>query len=200
MNVNTIIIGKEEALQKLEAYKSVIQKKRVPEDDKLESLYRAVSKGARVLNLANAFKQTGLNEKGQPRLAIARADMKRVYCFPNPVISHRWNKALGSFGFGKNRQWNYLAKATNIILPTDTFHVSPMTQLVLYCDVPHIPPDVRPKFKLNNYHILFEVKEWKTYPVDPYLLRRIEGFLYVVEAEWELTELEAELLSSMNQS
>jgi hypothetical protein len=64
--------------------------------------------------------------------------------------------------------------------------------------VPHIPPACRPKFGLHNYHILFEVQEWKAYPVDPFLMRRVMGNLFVVEAEWDLTPLEVELLSSMS--
>lgn len=69
--------------------------------------------------------------------------------------------------------------------------------MTLRSAVPHIPPSIRPEFALSNYHILFEVKEWAVYPVDPFLLRRISGMLFVVEAEWELTELEVMLLSSM---
>jgi len=63
--------------------------------------------------------------------------------------------------------------------------------------VPHIPPPIRPQIHLRNFHILFEVEKWNEYPVDPYLLRRIEGHLFVVVAEWELTALEAALLGSM---
>jgi hypothetical protein len=63
--------------------------------------------------------------------------------------------------------------------------------------VPHIPANLRPKFKLNNYHILFEVQNWEEYPVDPFLLKRVVGNLFIVIAEWELTELEASLLGSM---
>jgi len=46
---------------------------------------------------------------------------------------------------------------------------------------------------------LFEVKERKAYPVDPFLMRRISGMLFIIEAEWELSQLEAELLASMMQ-
>jgi hypothetical protein len=46
---------------------------------------------------------------------------------------------------------------------------------------------------------LFEVKECKAYPVDPFLMRRISGMLFIIEVEWELSPLEAELLTSMIQ-
>jgi hypothetical protein len=41
--------------------------------------------------------------------------------------------------------------------------------------------------------------EWEAYPVDPLLMRRISGMLFVIEAEWELYLLEALLLASMVQ-
>ena len=189
MNVNTIIVPREEAERKLEQYKNVTGKRRIAEDEKLQSLYAAVSKGARVLHLLNAFHQTGLNEKGEPRLAIIRADFKQVWC-------HR--RSNGSALFGPSQRYNSAANRKNISLPEGTFGwPRGMSWSDLSSPVPHIPPDARPKFGLHNYHIMFEVKEWRQYPVDPFLMRRIAGNLFIVEAEWELTELEASLLASI---
>ena len=39
----------------------------------------------------------------------------------------------------------------------------------------------------------------QSYTVDPFLMRRISGVLFIIEAEWELSPLEAELLASMMQ-
>ncbi|MEW6129605.1 MAG: hypothetical protein AB1757_21370 [Acidobacteriota bacterium] len=209
MNVNTILITREEAERKLDQYKSITAKKRVAEDDKLQSLYAAVSKGARVLNLAQAFKQTGLNEQQQPRLAIARADWKTVFCFRNPYTRNH-SHSPHTVGFTDSNRWNMYASARNILLPANTFAFR-MRQAtygstydvdwsILRSAVPHIPPACRPKNGLHNYHILFEVEKWeKEYPVDPFLMRQISGMLFVIEAEWELTPLEASLLSSMTQ-
>ena len=205
MNVNTLVITKEQAEAKLDQYKSIVEKRRVAEDDHLQSLYASISKGARVLNLAAAFKQTGLNEKHQPKLAIARADWPDVHCFRNPSLPG-WRSTSLTVGFGPKPRWNSEATAQNIVLPNGTF--PDLAQIAspervwrrwdsLKSAVPHIPPECRPKFGLHNYHILFEVEEWQTYPVDPFLLRRISGMLFVVEAEWDLTPLEAELLASM---
>lgn len=210
MNVSTILITEDEARRKLEQYKSIITKKRVAEDDKLQSLYASVVKGARVLNLAGAFRQAGLNELNQPKLAIARADWPVVRCVRNPYLPG-YNSSRGTVGFthifkprGWMSEWDTRRTATNIVLPNDTFTFQQRTGVgdwgALRSPVPHIPPDCRPKYGLHNYHILFEVERWeREYPVDPFLLRRISGMLYVVEAEWELTELEASLLSSMAQ-
>ncbi len=190
MNVNTITITQEEALAKLDQYKRVQEKKRVPEDAKLQSLYAAVSKGARVLNLLNAFKQVGLNELKQPRLAIARADWPTVFCL-------KWSMPGLNYGlkFSDRHSWNDYVKDVRIRLDLPASDLFEKTGLK--SAVPHIPPDLRPKFGLHNYHILFEVKAWEAYPVDPFLMRRISGMLFVVEAEWELTELEASLLESI---
>lgn len=97
--------------------------------------------------------------------------------------------------FSHQNHWRTLVR--DITLPLNLPPIELFNGQSLTSPVPHIPPDCRPKFGLNNYHILFEVKEWKSYPVDPFLLRRISGMLFVVEAEWELTELEASLLESM---
>ncbi|MFN7948356.1 MAG: hypothetical protein U0Z53_23595 [Blastocatellia bacterium] len=199
MNVSTLTISREDAERKLDEYKSVLSKLRTAEDEKLRTLYTAVSKGAQVINLASAFKETGLNEQWQPRLAIARADWRTVFCHRNPSRPG-YQSTSGTTGFSGNLSWNSLATARNILLPNDTFTWSAATRWwQLRSPVPHIPPSVRPRFSLENYHILFEVQHWQEYPIDPFLLRRIDGMLFVVEAEWELTELEAALLASMRQ-
>ncbi|HMY76924.1 MAG TPA: hypothetical protein PLQ88_34205, partial [Blastocatellia bacterium] len=191
-------ISATEAQQKLDQYRSITGKRRLKEDDKLESLYASISKGARVLNLTAAFKQTGLNEYGEPKLAIARADWPTVHFFPRRGLGD-WSQQFesGSGGFSDRIQWNAQARTRNIALPGNTFNDRALTRNRLESPVPHIPPTLRPRFGLHNYHILFEVQEWKAYPLDPFLLRRISGMLFVVEAEWDLTPLEAELLASM---
>lgn len=186
MNVDTIVISQEQAEHKLRAYQTLRAKQRTQEDELLMSVYKQVQKGGRVLNLVEAFKQTGLDEQGQPKLAIARADWSEVNFFTR-------EKCI----FSCNRFWKPHATRQFITLPADTFARSKLTLRTLHSAVPHVPPDVRPPFALSNYWILFEVEAWQSYPVDPYLLKRISGMLFVVMAEWNLTPLEAMLLSSM---
>jgi hypothetical protein len=196
MNVSTINVSADEARLKLDLYRNSVRRKRIAEDIHLERAYRAIARGARVIDVATAFRETGLNEKGQPKLAIARADWSTVYARQTPNVKGHWSEQ--TIGFTDDRWWAPARTAKNIVLPDNTFEwprngpsfggSSP---------VPHMPPDVRPKFNLSNYHILFEVKEWQTYPVDPFLMRRIHGHLYIIHAEWELTELEAALLSGL---
>lgn len=195
MDVQTILIAPEVAKAKLDEYRSVLASQRTEEDERLHSLYKAVARGARVIDITQAFQRTGLNALSQPRLAIARADKKQVW-----FRGRQW-LASGERGivfdtseetwFDSRRSRHY------VVLPSDTFEPHKIPDRPLRSAVPHMPPGVRPQFKLENYHILFEVEKWEEYPVDPFLLRRIDGYLYVVEAEWELTPLEASLLASM---
>lgn len=196
MNVPLIEVSKKEAVEKLLKYKSLTQKQKTAEDERLRSLYQAVSKGARVINVANAFKVSGLNELGQPKLALARADQKTIWFHPRQTFDG-WRNAGGCGGFSPYQWWHSTHTALNYALPLNTFDNEKLTSRALKSSVPHIPPKIRPTILLNNFHILFEVEKWFEYPVDPYLLRRIYGHLFIVVAEWELTELEASLLSSM---
>jgi hypothetical protein len=69
--------------------------------------------------------------------------------------------------------------------------------------VPDIPFHLRPAEKdLEKYFILWEVAEWREVymppraPGDPLLLERIAHPIYVVVAQWDLTELEQRLLEA----
>lgn len=169
MNVDTIVVSLEQAERKLQAYRTLRDKQRTKEDALLASVYKQVQKGGRVLNLQEAFKQTGLDEKGQPKLAIARADWSRVH-FMRSIAGNR-------IIFSCNRFWKPQATRQYLMLPPETFNLQKLTRHDLHSSVPYIPPEIRPQFALSNYWILFEVQEWNTYPVDPYLLKRINGML-----------------------
>jgi hypothetical protein len=195
MNVPLIQVSPLEALNKLEDYRWLNENQRTREDERLMKLYRMVSGGAKVINVANAFKFAGLNEKGQPKLAIARADFKTIWFHPRRTFD-AWN-AAGAGGFSDEQWWKQNHTAKNFALPRNTFSDEKLINKSLRTRVPHIPPHIRPTIALRNFHILFEVENWEEYPVDPYLLRHIDGNLFVVVEEWELTELEAALLGSM---
>src|SRR5258706_14080863 len=106
MNVDTILVTREEAQRKLDEYKSVSAKQRREEDKQMTSLYKAVVQGARVLNLAAAFTKTGLNDLGQPKLAIARAEWKAVHCFREPLLP-AYDRIANSVGFSADERWDH---------------------------------------------------------------------------------------------
>jgi hypothetical protein len=194
MNVDTITISPDEAERKLAAARLLSERQRLPEDDRFEQLYRAIRGGARIMHLYDAFRQTGLNDKGQPKLAIARADWRTVH------LIHRIDRRVAC-GFSSDPVWNYRATRRNIVLPAGTFGMDEekLTWGRLYSPVPYVPPNVRPAYHLRNYHILFEVEQWSVYPHDPYLLKHVGGPLYQVMAEWDLTPLEVSLFGEIHQ-
>src|SRR5688500_6094821 len=111
MNVSTIEIPKEEALSKLAEYRRLNRRQIQPEDAQLRQLYQKVSKGARVIDINEAFRSTGLNEFDQPKLAIARADWRTVF--------FRCGDSNGAGVFKDHTNWRrYVA---DIALPDGTF-------------------------------------------------------------------------------
>ncbi len=67
--------------------------------------------------------------------------------------------------------------------------------------VPAIPFHLRPNGDASRYFIMWEVDKWsevrpRSPPGDPLLLERIAHPIYVVVAQWDLTELEKRILES----
>jgi hypothetical protein len=80
MNVDTVTIPKETAARKVADIKALKRSQRTEEDDALLALYTSISKhNARVITLSAAFRQAGLNDLDQPRIAIAQGDWTKVY-------------------------------------------------------------------------------------------------------------------------
>lgn len=179
MNVSTVVIPEEVAIEKLNQFRNVAKENRKAEDAELRRMYRAAKSGQPIIDVSNAFRETGLNEKGQPKLAIAKADWQ--------VVSFsRW-RCMFFTGNG-------LYKADCYQLPKDVWNWDNVNRDSLRTNVPYIPPNLRPKDDLSKYHILFEVQSWEEYAADPFLLKHITGYLFSVVAEWELTDLERALL------
>jgi hypothetical protein len=189
MDVSTISVDPAFALQKLDEYKQATKNERHDQDVALRRAYKLAAK-YRLINVAAALKETGLNEKGQPRLALARADWKNV------AFTSGWIDGVGTRRCFSHTRWlkdNYI----RYVIPDGIYPTDALTKNSLSSPVPHIPPSVRPKYKLENYHILFEVKSWEEYPADPYLLRHVHGWIYAVVAEWELSPLELMILGGV---
>lgn len=196
MNVSTIVISQTEAASKLREYDALAASASTPEDDLLREVYRAAAAGTRILNLHAAFREVGLNERGEPRLAVARADWDRCVFHPDFVIQHGHCDGAGSFT--QRRAISPRLRVNCVTLPAKTFDIKRLARPTIWSPVPHIPPRLRPRPSyLARYHVLFEVEKWQQYPIDPFLLRHITGPFYRVEAEWELTALEASLLSAL---
>lgn len=191
MNVSTLTIEPDVAEERLEQYTKRPTIERTDEDQLLIKVYRQVAKGKKILNILDAFSSTGVNDQLEPKLAISRADFKSV------VFEHGWLSSNNHENhFSPYGKWDS-SKAERISFQS-RFLAEKVTHKRLVTATPHIPPDIRPE-KPHLYHVLFEVESWQVYNKDPFLLKNVYGYLYSVEAEWELTDLEASLLGMMRE-
>ena len=152
--------------------------------------------GKQFLDVYQVMKKAGLNSKEEPRLAIARANIPQVFFEKQDTGAGRFNMEKG----WHRRGWN-----TDVILPQKIFRVqwerllkedgTPSWEIKnkeLQTKVPIIPADLMPEGDLQNYYVLWEVREWEQLPQpkDPFLLKRISENLFVILGAWDLTELE----------
>jgi len=182
-DVSTIVVPPEVAEQKINEYKTVLKTQRRAEDVEMRRMYKAAMKGKPIIDVLNAWKMTGLKD-GYPRLALARATWAECHF-------DKWRKEFSESARSQRAREHW------IHIPDDAWDWNVVSNRSARAPVPFMPPSVRPTGWLSTYHILFEVEKWTEYPADPFLLKHITGWLFVVEAEWELTELERQLLAGL---
>lgn len=144
--------------------------------------YRAIAKGKVVIDPFQSIRQAGLDEDGRPLLAFARADWKHCDCAIWRSGECEFRRAVRRPGWGWSNGGgiSYTVKIPNISNQTPNGRAM----------VPMVPLNLRPKASnLSSYHILWEA-DWKDAPIDPLLLRKLTGNLYVVVAAWDLTPVE----------
>ncbi|HEY1865921.1 MAG TPA: hypothetical protein VGG55_02530 [Candidatus Acidoferrales bacterium] len=150
-------------------------------DWEIERIYRAISKGQVVINAKDAIGASGLTSDGFPRIAIGQAHKDFVFCSV-------WE---GRVEFTHNR-WRRSPEWGKVAMPAAKL-LSKSGRAV----TPRIPPQHRPaQSVLRSYFLLWEA-DWASVPKDPYLLRRIGVTdMYVVLAEWDLTDVEIAVMRS----
>jgi hypothetical protein len=207
MNSPTITMERDAALQKLQQYEEAArQNPRAYQgiDKELMEGYRALAKGKHLVDVNEALKVGGLNLAGQPKLAICRAHLTSVLWCPHGAIvgdrSSFWismdnsRRGHGVFDYSV-RERGVDSRSSDIrafwSVPAGTFDSEKLAagkMFRAYC--PLIPLPLRPKFKLENYFLLWEANWHPEPPRDPYLLKPLTGSLMEIIAEWELTPLE----------
>ncbi len=205
MNVSIFTMDKAEAEKKLLAYRTQLKKRANNEYELAVKAYEMVAKGQAILNIVDAFQQTGLGEDLRPKLAIARADRQEV------AVNVDVRERRLSFSTHANGFWSASYRGDLLVRVPFTFTAEQEKALIAsyrksgFALVPMIPADVRPaKGQDSDYMILWEVEKWANRsltspaPRDPYLLKHIAGELYAVVAEWDLTELERAIMSGRN--
>lgn len=181
-------VGKAEEKYKeyLEAVKT--RKEKYLED--LKKVYFNLKQGKTVIDLFECMKKAGVNEFGEPRLAVSIAGK-------DTVKFRKLDQGSGTF---HNGEWP--GYKIDVQLPSNIFPDwkraegtgwQPILRDRLKTGVPIVPAHLLPNGNLDQYYILWEVQDWdEDVPArkDPFLLRRISLNLFAVFSEWEVTRLE----------
>ena len=196
METQQISIPRSEARGLYREYKKHLHYSQ-PMDREIMRAYQLMAQGRVIIKAIESIRKAGVDTDGLPRLAICRADA--TVCTLQVPHGH----GVCSFHAGEGwRSLNSKASANQIVVGDFPGVIGWSGRRGHRSDwqtvVPPVPLHLRPKRGLQNYHILWEVTEWKKVPPhDPYLLRRIgKGDLWVVLAMWDLTEVERAVLSS----
>ena len=194
MDVGTITVERSEALKMWQKYQAHRHNENAI-DAEIERTYKLIANGKVMIDALAAIVTAGLNEAGQPKLAIGRADQKFTFC----DLRHDGGVVMYA---GNVDRWNQrpdprpnMAATLRFDFPADTFpRIDRRRELQAL--IPHIPPDIRPRRGLANYHVIYEAEWRRAVPVDPMLVRRIgKSNLWIVLGAWELTDVERAVLA-----
>jgi hypothetical protein len=207
MNVPTIQISKEKAQELYEDYAEVVLRRKEKYLEDLKKIYLHLSKGHKIVDIYEAFKKSGVNEEGDPNLAIVRADAKKC-------VFHKQD--LGGGYFSESQNWNdrKIPARFDVNLPTATFpewktgmvkvtwndeEEEGILRQTIQTKTTICPAHLLPNGELENYYLLWEVDKWDEVPVakDPFLLRKINANAFLILAEWDLTEIEQAVIRGM---
>lgn len=202
-NTPTITMPRKQAKMFYQDYLGAVKTRKEGYIKDLKQVYYHLSKGNKVLDIYEVFKKSGVNKAGEPKLAIALADVRSVEF-------RKLELGAGNFTSKGSRWQSYVS---DVALPAKTFPNwkrgmveqnwgnPPKKELEtirkeISTKVPIVPAHLLPEGSLENYYILWEVSEWEPMPIykDPFLLKRINANAFVVLAEWELTSVEQAII------
>lgn len=200
--IKKITMPKEQAKEEWKKYCKLLEDRKEKFLKVMKDSMYHVKEGRDLIDVYQAMAQAGLSEKGEPRLAICRADQREC-------VFEKKDTGTGSFGF--KISYNSLDyNKDRVELPQNTFkghHWARedksqwnIAKKLLKTKVPLIRVELVPDGSLENYYILWEVKEWEELPEakkDPFLLKRISENLFAVLGAWEVTELEQAVMRGM---
>lgn len=190
MDVTEITVSRAEAREKYLEYRKHRQFE-TPVDAEIKRVYRAISQGSVVIKALESIVTAGVDEKGRPRLAIARADAKKCRC-------NRWIRGTNipasvTFTGGLHSRAANNEFTVQMSLPPEVLAMRWMPSIEAI--VPIIPLPLRPTTPLDGFHILWEA-DWREVPKDPLLLKHLgKGDLWLVCAAWDLSEIERTALA-----
>jgi hypothetical protein len=179
MEVTKVVVSRPKARELYREYKKHLHYQQ-PMDAEIQRAYQLISQGRVVIQALESIKNAGVGEDGYPRLAIVRADKARVTC----RMDLNGGCTFDSPGHHRG------SRGQQFSLPADSFPRRASWLTPGRASTPLVPVHLRPRRGLANYHILWEALWEPEPPVDPYLVRRIGGDLWLVVAAWDLTEVE----------
>jgi len=212
MEVESLAVPKKQAEEEFQALKQAFKQNQSLKKEEMRKdllkVYGHLQHGKKIIDIYESFKKVGLNKDGDPKLAIIRANAKQCFCekIIDGSCAFRYNINHNSFGRGKHVEQSW---TIDIKLPTKTFtwlkkdgnpakdsweiHNRNISTIVPIIPIKILVTEV--KTMLPNYHILWEVEEWKPLPPkDPILLKRLTSNLFGVLATWDLTNLERAII------
>ena len=206
MELSTISMPAEEAWQKAHEYLALPDNELTPEDRITLTGYLALAEGKPVIDIRQTLRAGGLDEDGCPRLAYGRADWQ--WCNLATRDTQRWNPTLkvherritgtAQVIFQQGQWPHHAAETFRFQWPLSSEHGLRTTNGSRRSQVPPIPPQHRPKqWRLRQFWVLWEVEEWEESPAppgDPALIRPLGHGLGLVEATWDLSDLERAVL------
>jgi hypothetical protein len=156
------------------------------EKELLNSIKNIKAFDAPMIDIDEAFKFSGLNGE-LPRLAIATYKNSLERKNTNVKMWRSGDMSFSSIEDIESDSYADYTAVTRGILPTRTRTMEASTI------TPLVPPELRQKDPKDVF-ILFEVAKWeiKPFPVDPYLLKRINNNLFMVLGTWDLTQHEVD--------
>lgn len=208
MKVELLAMPEKKAQEEYDAIRQLLKQDQKRKKDLIyrdfQSVLAHLRHGKKIVDVYESFKRAGLNEDGDPKLAICRADAKQCYC-----QKYLEGSALFSLD-SKVDYWDRPRKTLNdILLPHGTFpwhKKDPNTPMYRWniknekikTLVPIIPAKIlitEVKALLKNFHIIWEVEKWEPIPPkDPILVKQLTPNLFGVLATWNLTELERAII------
>lgn len=206
LEVELLAIPKKRAEEEFEAIKQALRTNKKLQEQQIyrefQKVYGHLQYGKKIIDVYEAFKKVGLNEDGDPKLAIVRADSKVVLCEERNDGSVTFWHDRGLPSLPRNPLWRWSGDHDDIKLPANTFKwkiVDGRQQYGLKQTItPIIPAKIlvnEIKVLLRNFHIIWEVEKWKPIPPrDPILVKRLTPNLFGVLATWNLTELERAII------
>ena len=198
VEVEQLAIPKKKAQEEYEAYKQELRFAKTQFNKDMLSIYAHMKHGGKMIDLYEGMKIAGLNKDGDPKLAITNANSPKVRF----TKEYRWQNGVvvADGGIFRPLGYSYRTRENHkIVIPKGFFPdwEKDAKGSIIRQEIETITPVVPAKIlnplrshKLENYHILWEVEDWRLIPKDPMLLKRITPNMFCVLATWDLTPLE----------